>query len=566
MRRNVAADNLAGAFALVDALAGAGVRRFVVSPGSRSTPLVLALERHPGVRIWVQLDERSAAYFALGLAKADGEPAGLVCTSGTAAANWMPAVVEANHGNVPLVLLTADRPPQLRDCGANQTMDQIKLFGAQVRHFHELALPDAAPATLAYLRAAGRRAADFSRWPLAGPVHLNVPVAEPLVPGEFPELIPVADATPWARPRLEPAPDAVAELAERLSGRRGVIVCGPGSFPPGFPGALVALAAGLGAPVLADPLSNLRCGAQDRSRVLTRYDACLRRRALLRDARPDWVLRFGDLPVSRALQDWLGALEGTETILVDRRPLRSDPLHSAGAVLHADEDRFCSALRAVGLAPALDEWLRRWQEEEARAERLVRAPEAATLEAAALAALERIAPAGTAVFVGNSLVVRDVDTYFAGREQALPLAGNRGASGIDGNVSTALGMAAERGRVVALLGDLALAHDLGGLAAARGLNAALVVFNNGGGAIFGHLPQAPLASFERFWLTPSGLDLEKVAGLYGLGYARAETAAAAGDALSAALEGRGAWLVELRVDREASLRAHRAYWERVAAD
>ncbi|HEX9179266.1 MAG TPA: thiamine pyrophosphate-dependent enzyme, partial [Burkholderiales bacterium] len=266
------------------------------------------------------------------------------------------------------------------------------------------------------------------------------------------------------------------------------------------------------------------------------------------------------------LQDWLGKLDTTELFLADRRPLRSDPLHAVGEVLHADEERLCAALRAASPAPAPQEWMRRWQEEEGRAARLARAPEAATLEAAAVVALERIAPTGTAVFVGNSLVVRDLDTYFAGREQPLHLAGNRGASGIDGNVSTALGLAAERGRVVALLGDLALAHDLGGLAAARGLNAALVVFNNGGGAIFGHLPQAPLASFERFWLTPSGLDLEKVAGLYGLGFARAETAAAAGDALSAALEGRGAWLVELRVDREASLRAHRAYWERVAAD
>lgn len=564
--RNIAADNLAGAFALVDALAGAGVRRFVVSPGSRSTPLVLALERHPAVRIWVQLDERSAGYFALGLAKADGEPAALVCTSGTAAANWMPAVVEANHGNVPLVLLSADRPPQLRDCGANQTVDQLKLFGAQVRHFHELALPDAAPATLAYLRAAGRRAAELARWPLAGPVHLNVPFAEPLVPGEFPELVPAAVPLPWTRPLLEPAPEAVAALAERLSGRRGVIVCGPGGYPPGFPGAVAALAAGLGVPVLADPLSNLRCGAHERSRVLTRYDAFLRRAAFLRDARPDWVLRFGDLPVSRALQDWLGGLDGTEMFLVDRRPLRSDPLHRVGELLHAEEQAFCAALRGAGLAPALADWLGRWQEEEARAGRLLGMPEAATLEAAALAALARIAPAGAAVFVGNSLVVRDLDTYFAGREQPLHLAGNRGASGIDGNVSTALGLAAERGRVVALLGDLALAHDLGGLAAARGLNAALVVFNNGGGAIFGHLPQAGLDSFERFWLTPSGLDLEKAAELFGLGYARAETAAAAGDALSAAVEGRGAWLVELRVDREDSLRAHRAYWELVAAD
>jgi 2-succinyl-5-enolpyruvyl-6-hydroxy-3-cyclohexene-1-carboxylate synthase len=329
---------------------------------------------------------------------------------------------------------------------------------------------------------------------------------------------------------------------------------------------LAALAAALEVPLLADPLSSLRCGGHDRSRVLARYDAFLRRAAFLRDARPDWVLRFGDLPVSRSLQDWLAGLDATDMLLVDPRPLRSDPLHGVGDVLHADEERFCAALRACGPAPAPGEWLRRWREEEARAERLARAPEAATLEAAALAALERLAPAGAAVFVGNSLVVRDVDTYFPGRGQPLHLAGNRGASGIDGNVSTALGMAAERGRVVALLGDLALAHDLGGLAAARGLNAALVVFNNGGGAIFGHLPQARLASFDRYWLTPSGLDLEKAAGLYGLGYVRAETAAAAGDALSAALEGRGAWLVELRVDREASLRAHRAYWDLVAAD
>jgi 2-succinyl-5-enolpyruvyl-6-hydroxy-3-cyclohexene-1-carboxylate synthase len=564
MSRDVAADNLAGAFALVDALAGAGVRRFVLSPGSRSTPLVLALERHPAARLWVQLDERCAGYFALGLAKADGEPAALVCTSGTAAANWLPAVVEANQGNVPLVLLTADRPPQLRDCGANQTVDQLKLFGAQVRHFHELALPDASPATLDYLRAAARRAADLARWPLPGPVHLNVPFAEPLVPAAIPELTP-RPAVPAAVPRLEPAPEAVAGLAARFSGRPGIIVCGPGRYPRAFPGAVAALADALAAPILGDPLSNLRCGGHDRSRVLARYDAFLRRDAFLRDARPRWVLRFGDLPVSKALQDWLGALRDCETVLADRRPLRADPLHAVGEVVHADEDLLCAALSAAAAAPAPRDWLRRWSGEEARAARLAESPEAATLEGATLAAISRLAAPGTAVFAGNSLVVRDVDTYLAGRGQPLFLTGNRGASGIDGNVSTALGLAAGRGRALALLGDLALAHDLGGLAAAPGLDAVLVVFANGGGAIFGYLPQARLASFERFWLTPSALDLAKVAELYGLGYARAESAAAIGDALGGALAGRGSWLVEVRVDREASLRAHRAYWELVAA-
>jgi 2-succinyl-5-enolpyruvyl-6-hydroxy-3-cyclohexene-1-carboxylate synthase len=564
--RDVAADNLAGAFALVDALAGAGVRRFVVSPGSRSTPLVLALERHPRLRTWVQVDERCAGFFALGLAKADGEPAGLVCTSGTAAANWLPAAVEANHGNVPLVLLTADRPPRLRDCGANQSMDQLKLFGAQVRHFHELALSDASPSTLNYLRAAARRAADLARWPLPGPVHLNVPFEEPLVPAAIPDLTPLDATPPAAASRIVPAPEAVASLAARLSGRRGVIVCGPGRYPAGFPGAVGALAAALNAPLLADPLSNLRCGIHDRSRVLARYDACLRRGAFLRRARAEWVLRFGELPVSKALQDWLGALEQTDVILVDRRPLRSDPLHIVGEVLHADEERLCSALATAGAEPAPGDWFEAWSGEEARAAQIAQLPEAATLEGAALAALVRLAPPGLAVFVGNSLVVRDADTWLAGRERPLFLAGNRGACGIDGNVSTALGLAAARGRAAALLGDLALAHDLGGLLAARELDVALVVFNNGGGAIFAELPQARLPGFERFWLTPTGLDLEKVAGLFGLGYARAESAAAINDALGTALGGRGAWLLELPVDREASLRARRAYWDRVAAD
>jgi 2-succinyl-5-enolpyruvyl-6-hydroxy-3-cyclohexene-1-carboxylate synthase len=564
---DTALRNLRWADALVDGLAHCGVRHAVVSPGSRSTPLTLAVGQHPGIRTWVLPDERSAAFFALGLGRGSGGPACVIATSGSAPANWFPAVVEAAADRRPLILLSADRPEELHACGANQTIDQIRLFGQHVRWFVNLPVPDAGVPDLRHAGVRAVQAVDRSRWPVPGPVHVNVPFREPLVPAHPPQPgQPPSQPLPLARhPRLAPAPGDTAELAAWVAGRRGLIVCGPGGQAPDFPEAVASLARRLGCPILADPLSGLRFGPHDRSRVLASYDAWLRRRAFTGTVRPDWVLRFGTVPVSKPLQQYLGGLAPGSAVLVVPYTTWPDPGERSTRVLHVDPELLCRALAEAVPASADATWWGRWQDEERRAARLLQVQQRVPLEASVLGVLAHLLPGGARIFCGNSLVIRDVDSFMLGGAQALTLVGNRGASGIDGNVSSVLGLAAGGGGpVVGLLGDLALYHDMNGLLAARGLTATLLVFNNDGGAIFGYMPQSELAEFERYWLTPTGLDIGRIAALYGLTHHRVRDADQLEAAVSASLDAPGVDLIELMVDRQDSLARHRAYWSAVA--
>lgn len=557
---DVAAVNLRWALVLVDCLVAAGVKRVVISPGSRSTPLTLACLRHPGLRSWVQVDERSAAFFALGLAKADQQPVALVCTSGSAPANWFPAVIEANQGMHPLLLLTADRPPELRDCGANQTIDQLRLFGSQVRASHELPCARDDAEALRGLRFLAARAVDQSRWPLPGPVHVNIPLQEPLVPMALPGYSADALPMPVSYPILLPSPGDIEALAKTLSGRPGLIVCGEGRYGPEFAAALAQLAQAVDCPVLADPLSGLRFGGHDRSRILGRYDAFLRSTRFRAAHRPDWVLRFGAMPVSKVLLQYLEDCHEAAHLLVEEHGRWPDPLHHATRLLRADARLVCVALAEARLQPAPLAWREDFVAAEERAGAWTHQDEK-PLEAEVIETLLRHLPADACLFSANSMAIRDLDSFAAGGELALRIVGNRGASGIDGNVSTALGLAAGQDRpVVALLGDLALYHDMNGLLAARGMDVTFVVFNNGGGGIFSYLAQAGLADFERAWLTPTGLDLSHAARMYGLDFQRVNNGAEFGAALSAALSHKGPDLIEVMIEREGSVARHRAYW------
>lgn len=561
---DIGAANLRWAMALVDGLAAAGVGHAVISPGSRSTPLALACLRHPRLRTWIQVDERSAGFFALGLSKADRWPVALVCTSGSAPANWFPAVIEANHGLIPLILLTADRPPELRDCGANQTIDQVRLFGGQVRASHELPPAETTAAALKNPGWLAVRAVDQSRWPLPGPVHINVPLREPLVPsGALPEYAVAAFPAAASYPAMLPPADEIARWATALSGRPGLIVCGEGEYREGFPAALAQLAEQLACPVLADPLSNLRFGVHDRSRVFSRYDAFLRCPGFTEAHRPEWVLRFGAMPVSRQLQNYLAACVEVTHFLVESHGRWPDPLHLTTRLLRADADGVCAALVAARPLPAPAAWLEDFAAEERRAAGLAQVS-AKPIEAEVVESLLHQL-AGGCLFSGNSMAIRDLDNFAAGGEAPLRIVGNRGASGIDGNVSTALGLCAALGRpVTALLGDLAFYHDMNGLLAARGLNITFVVLNNGGGGIFSYLPQSELEDFERAWLTPTELDFSHAARMYGLEYRKVECGEDFDAALAAALENDGPDLIEVTVDREVSVARHKAYWAAVA--
>jgi len=566
MSDDTAIINLRWAMALVEGLVASGVTRVVISPGSRSTPLALAFLHHPLVRAWVQVDERSAAFFALGLAKADRHPAVLVCTSGSAPANWFPAVIEAGYGKIPLILLTADRPPELRDCGANQTIDQAGLFGSHVRASHELPPAAATAQALAAVRRLAARATDQSRWTLPGPVHINVPLHEPLVPaGILPEWEPAAAPVSVNYPAMQPPQPEMAALATELSGRPGLIVCGEDEYGEQFPVVLAQLADALSCPVLADPLANLRFGPHDRSHIFGRYDAFLRREDFAKNHRPEWVLRFGAMPVSRQVQLYLSACTAATHILVEPYGRWPDPLHQTGRLVRADPAAVCSALLAMRPCSAPVAWLESFLEQERRVAELMGDVEK-PLEAEVIESLFRRMGSGSCLFSGNSMAIRDLDSFAAGGDAALRIVGNRGASGIDGNVSTALGLAAGLEKpVAALLGDLALYHDMNGLLAARGMNITFVMINNGGGGIFGYLPQAGLVDFERAWLTPTGLDFSLAARMYGLNYRLVKNADGFDAAFADALAHDGPDMIEVQVDREGSATLHRAYWAAAGA-
>ena len=570
--------------AFVEALVGAGVREAVVCPGSRSTPLALALRCHPGLRVFVHLDERAAAYFGLGLARAARRPVVLLSTSGTAAVNFGPAVTEAREARVPLVVLTADRPPELRDRGANQTIDQLHLYGRQVKWFSELPVPEVGPTAEAHVRWVAARAVATAVAAPAGPVHVNWPFREPLVPvGSLepdPEAAPHTEVLVGARV-LSGA--AVRALAERLVGaRRPLFVCGPFDAPGGA-AALAGLAAVLGAPILADGLANLRTGSHPRANVVAHADLVLRSAAVRAALRPDLVVRWGASPTSKPVLGFLSETAAPQIVVDDGG--WNEPTLLPGTMIQAEPVTLAAALLdAVGSLAAARSgdrvrsgWLAAWLALDAATAAAIRATASEfgePFEGEVFLDLADGLPEGTIVYVGNSMPVRDLDAYLPAGPRAIRWLGNRGASGIDGVVSAALGAAATGAPVLAVVGDLSFLHDLNALATIRasGLRATVVVVDNDGGGIFSFLPQAAAeapavglpAHFEELFGTPHGIDVLAVAQALG-----AETAelvpgrvgATIGAAVAASLERPGIRVLRLRSDRGRNVVLHR----RVAA-
>ena len=590
------AENAQYAFvgALIEDLVRSGVRHVSLCPGSRSAPLAIACARQPGLRSWLHIDERSAAFFALGMAKASREPVALLATSGTATVNFAPAVVEASYARVPLIVLTADRPHELRDCGAPQTIDQVRLYGEHVRWAADLAPAAADESMLRYARTTACRAVAVARLAPAGPVQLNVPLRQPLVPladGWSPDdaLDPTTPAPANGRggdgrPSVErplvraasvrraPAPHEVERLAAALRpARRGLIVCGP-LDDPAFPPALAALAAALDWPVIADGLSGLRFGPHDRGRIVRAADALLRAEDHWSDLAPDAVLRFGATPTSKTLGRFLERHRAALQVVIDDAPLWQDPFSSATEVLQADATTTCEALAgALASAPrrggGASGWTRWWIDAGAR----VAAALDAHLDSAGpffegriAAELAALAPAGTIIVAGNSMPVRDLDSFALGRPEPLRVLANRGANGIDGVVSTALGAAAATGAPTALLiGDLSFYHDLNGLLAARrhGLSCNIVLVHNDGGGIFSFLPQARFPEhFEPLFGTPTGLDFRGAAEMHGGRFEQPRTWDEFRESVRAGFERGGLRVTEVRTDRAENVRLHEAAW------
>ncbi len=571
--------------AFVDELARSGVANACICPGSRSTPLALLLRRHPAIKVWTHLDERSAAFFALGMAKALREPVVALSTSGTAAVNFAPAVVEAYYARVPLLLLTADRPPELHGVGANQTIDQTRLYGPHVKWFEEMMLPEASEQAIRYARTVACRAAATARSDAAGPVHINFPFREPLIPADdIPPpghdiAVPAADdRVPYVSveqaPR-RPDPTSLAPLAAELrAAGRGLIVCGP-QDAPGFPEAVARLAEELRYPLLADPLSQVRCGPHRSPIVIDSYDAFLRNEETAQALAPEVVLRFGATPVSKPLMLYLQRHARSRQILIDDDGW-SDPALTASDVIHAHPRALCDALldglrSSARRRDARSQWAGRWQRtaQRARAALTRRLGEQPGLsEPGLFTELADLLPDGATLFAGNSMPVRDLDTFFPGDERSLRFLANRGVSGIDGVVSSALGASAVGpGPLVLVIGDLSFYHDMNGLLAAgrHNLQATIVLLHNDGGGIFSFLPQADDPEhFEELFGTPHGLDFRPAAEMYGLSYQRVDSGDGFRTALRQSLDAPGVGLVEVRTDRRANVRLHRALWDEVS--
>ncbi|MEV4005536.1 2-succinyl-5-enolpyruvyl-6-hydroxy-3-cyclohexene-1-carboxylic-acid synthase [Actinomadura sp. NPDC049753] len=529
---------------LVDELQRCGMTDVVLAPGSRSAPLALALhaaEESGGLRLHVRIDERSASFLGLGMAKRSGRPVALVCTSGTAAANFHPAVVEAHESGVPLIVITADRPPELRATGANQTIDQVKLYGTAVRWSAEIGVPENRPGMVAYWRSLVSRAWGLAQAPVPGPVHLNAAFREPLIPdGDETWCEPLdGDATgAWTKVRAA-TPGSVLHVPPT---RRGVLVVGDGAVNVKR---YVAAASMAGWPVLAEPNGNARYG----DHALSSHHFLLGVPEFVERHRPEVVVTLGKPGLSRPLLSLLRRAE-EHIVLAPDLAHWPDPVRSATQVAPEVE---------IPVVSGDDTWLKSWRS----ADRAAAAAVDAVLDAVPEVSEPRLArdmvaalPGGSLLFTAASMPIRDLDQVMRPR-RGIRIMANRGASGIDGLVSTAMGAAlVHSGRSYALLGDLAFLHDQNGLILGpreRRPDLAMVVVNNQGGGIFSLLPQAALRGpFERVFGTPHQVDLEAVAAAHGVPYRRL---AAAAD-LPKALAGEGLRIIEARTDREANAALH----------
>jgi 2-succinyl-5-enolpyruvyl-6-hydroxy-3-cyclohexene-1-carboxylate synthase len=587
--------------AFCDELARCGVTDACTSPGSRSTPLMLSLVREPKLRSWSHVDERVSGFFALGLAKQSGQPVAITVTSGTAAAELMPAVIEAHEARVPLIVMTADRPPELRDVGAGQTIDQLKLYGGAAKWFAEVGVVgEATPARVRWMRQLACRAAWTALDGRPGVVHLNFPLREPLVLDEpLPAEDPAPgrpDGRPWIAHPIASHPTVDVEVAPAA---RTVVVAGRDERGSGALGqAAAAFAAAAGYPLLADPLSGARRGPA----AVAHYDAFLRDATVAAELQPELVIRVGDLPTSKPLRAWLASLDGAEQVTLDAEESWHDPDGAVTTRITADPRALLASLASAHEGAGDPSWLERWRELDRAAVRAIAATigdgaEGELNEPRIAAELTAALTPDTTLYVAASMPIRDVETFVAASNTGPKIVSNRGANGIDGTVATALGAAAaNRGRaadavapnasgqrtaarpgaapdergasadgpVVLLIGDVALAYDLSALLSARrlGLDLTIVLVNNDGGGIFHFLAvHTHEDAFEEHVATPHGLDFATAATLYGARHVHVKTAAELRAELARSTgPGQGVTIIEATTNRDDNVALHRRVW------
>ncbi|WP_110927339.1 2-succinyl-5-enolpyruvyl-6-hydroxy-3-cyclohexene-1-carboxylic-acid synthase [Bacillus massiliglaciei] len=565
------------AAAFIDELSQNGVTDVVVSPGSRSTPLSMLLAEHPNIKIHINVDERSASFFALGLAKALKKPVAVVCTSGTAAANFYPAVIEAKYSRVPLIVLTADRPHELRDVGAPQAIDQIHLYGKNAKWFVEMAIPENNHEIIRYARTVGARAVATAAKAPAGPVHLNFPLREPLVPD-------VERAAEYRKNSLNANP-AVAidrgsisleesqfrKLSHLLGkGKRGLIICGELTEGSGHK-AILKLAEKLGFPVLADPLSQLRSGVHSKVNIVEAYDTILRDEQAVKAFRPELVLRFGAMPVSKPLLLFLKKYREAMHLVVDGGAGWREPAGLATNMIYCDETKFSEAM--LEFVPYNEDrhWLELWKSVNAATKNALLTVKNDTKlsEGKLFSLLSELMPENSTVFVGNSMPIRDLDTFFLANEKNIRAMANRGANGIDGVVSTALGVSTASEHTVLAIGDLSFFHDMNGLLAAKlqKQNFTILLINNDGGGIFSFLPQSNEPEyFEQLFGTPHGLDFSHAAELYEARYTKVRDWEEFKTVFSETFHTPGLKIIEIPTERASNVVKHRDLWNLVSRE
>ncbi len=537
---------------LVDELYQLGVRHAVFSPGSRSTTLAMLFQSHGGFHTYMNIDERSAGFMALGITKAQGEPAVLVCTSGSALTHYGPAVVEAKHSGVPMIILSADRPYTLQQVGAPQTIDQQKYFGTAVNYYEELSVPSESH-YYTYPRQVARRAYLKANDHKLGPVHINVPLFEPLVPNREEEYFKQGrSAKPFRLVKYQ----EIASLASLLDGKRVLILGGPSVTNPKV---VVDFANRIGAVVIGDPLSNLR----QYEGVISTYDAFLAHHERWEELRPDVVIQLGQIPVSKRIQQWMGTLTDIDYITVSPNADVVNPSLTTTIHVMASVDVFLWEM-SLGISVAQDlEYVRVWQQIESNSrEQLDKVQEEPNLfEGRTIHMLQQMMSDEGQLLVANSMSIRDMDYFWAtGRSQAM-VYGNRGTNGIDGTVSTALGLSTNGKPTVMLTGDLSFFHDMNGLAIGKthGMNLTIILHNNDGGGIFQYLPQKGTDDFEYLFNTPQGINYSGLATMYGLDYVKVTTNAELEQAMQQYIGTEGIHLIEVPTSKESSRELHKVY-------
>ncbi|MFS0780448.1 2-succinyl-5-enolpyruvyl-6-hydroxy-3-cyclohexene-1-carboxylic-acid synthase [Bacillus sp. 1P06AnD] len=561
--------------AFVDELAQMDVKHVVISPGSRSTPISLMFTKHPDIDIHINIDERSAGFYALGIAKASLEPVVLVCTSGTAAANYFPAIVEAHHSRIPLIVVTADRPHELRNVGAPQAINQLNLYGDYAKWFCEMSLPGNRDEDIRYVRNIAKRASVMAKANPAGPIHLNFPVREPLLPNMK------ADCFSYLRSEKEPGSylesgllmmgennkdDILKELNNKA---KGIIIVGEIN-DPAFMKDVKVLAETLQYPILADPLSFLRTSGHS-DYVLDCYDTFLRVEEAASVLQPEVMIRFGSMPVSKPLLLFMKQAAAASHIVVDGGAGWREPTGLATHMVYCDEAMFCRQLSGEMTQQPKSDWLGLWQSLNAISKKELRTlgQEEELDEGKLFLELNQLLPEHAALFVGNSMPIRDCDTFFHNREGKVRIMANRGANGIDGVVSTAIGVSVYEQPTFLVIGDLSFFHDMNGLMAAKMLNRNLtiIIVNNDGGGIFSFLPQSTEKEyFETLFGTPHGLDFSHAAEMYGGIFKRVENWQDFRESIKTSLDDKGLKVIEVKTDRHSNVENHRSLWKKVSQE